>query len=164
MALGNIKSVEMAEFFTMLHAQKPVKQATVDTGRIDALYRELESLREYLDSDDISYMDAIEARNDINACRQEIERLERQAIVVTEPKYMSDAIVGYKQTLSDNAKIKAEQKMARLCNSRDRIKSEFEKTHVIGMTDEDIDKCDRLLMQHNQIKNAIIAATNQKAK
>ena len=160
MTLGNLKSVEMAEFFTMLHAQQPVKISAVNTERIEALYNEIREQEEYLDRDDISYMDAIEARNDINACKQEIHHLQSKS----EPKYVSDVIAGYKQTLSDAAKIKSAQKLSRLYNSRDKIKDEFEKTHVIGMTDTDVDKCDKLLMQHKQIKDAIVAASNQKLK
>ena len=105
-------------------------------------------------------MDAIEARNDINACKQEIHRLQSKS----EPKYVSDVIAGYKQTLSDNAKIRSAQKLSRLYNSRDKVKEEFEKTHVIGMTDEEADNCDKLRMQYKQIKDAIVTASNQKLK
>ena len=44
MMLGNLKSVEMAEFFTMLHAQQPVKISAVNTERIEALYNEIRGL------------------------------------------------------------------------------------------------------------------------
>lgn len=164
MTLGNIKSVEMAEFFTMLHAQRPVKQATVDTERINVLYREIEALQAYLDDDDISYFDRVEANNDITACRQEIARLQNPVTVAADEKKMSNAITRYQQTITEAAQIKAAQKISRLNSSRDRIKSEYEKTHVIGLTDTDAKKCNRLLAQYQQIKNAIRAASNQNVK
>lgn len=162
--LNNIKSVEMAEFFTKAISPRVARKSAVaqksfcNETKIQALEREIESLQQYLENDNLNYYDIVETRNDILACKREIESLQNSTVVYTpnkSEKLFNKAIPEYQKTLDVAQRDKQAMAVARLNARRKEIESDFVKTNLIFMTDEDIKKCRKLTEINKNLINAL---------
>ena len=170
MKLGNIKSIDMAQFFIMMFTimqnkrAQTLKSVASKQEEADRLRNEIAINEKILEDECVNYMDEQEARSDLIYCTSALERIENfldeTKDIQTKFNTIETLKSKYVETIQESVRKRTEQ----LATKQENLLSEFNNMCASGITMADFHTCRKLFTQYNQTLRNLQKLKKQRIK
>lgn len=170
MKLGNMKSVDMAQFLIMMFTitqnkrAKTLKFITAQKQEADKLRNEIAINEKILEDECVNYMDEQEARSDLLYCNSTLEKIEKylneNKDIQNKFNIIEKVKSQYVTTIQESVRKQTEQ----LAIKQNTLLSEFNNMCKTGITTTDFHACRKLFTQYNQTQNELQKLKKQRIK
>ena len=170
MKLGNIKSIDMAQFFIMMFTimqnkrAQTLKSVASKQEEADRLRNEIAINEKILEDECVNYMDEQEARSDLIYCNSALERIENfldeTKDIQTKFNTIETLKSKYVETIQESVRKRTEQ----LATKQENLLSEFNNMCASGITMADFHTCRKLFTQYNQTLRNLQKLKKQRIK
>ncbi len=170
MKLGNMNSIDMAQFFIMMFTimqkkrAQTLKSVASKKAEADRLRYEISINEKILEDECVNYMDEQEARSDLMYCNSALERIEK---ILDETKDIQNKFntiekikAQYVATINESASKKRQQ----LATKQENLLSEFNNMCASGISMSDFYACRTLFTEYNQTLRNLQKLKKQRIK
>jgi hypothetical protein len=170
MKLGNMNSIDMAQFFIMMFTIMQKKRAQIlksvasKQEEANRLRNEIAINEKILEDECVNYMDEQEARSDLMYCNSALERIENfldsTKDIQTKFNTIEKIKAQYVATIQESVRKKTEQ----LATKQENLLSEFNNMCASGISMSDFHACQKLFTQYNQTLRNLQKLKKQRIK
>lgn len=170
MKLGNMNSIDMAQFFIMMftimqnESTQKLKYIASQKQEADKLRNEIAINEKILEDECANYMDEQEARSDLIYCNSALERIENflnsTKDIQTKFNTIETLKSKYVETIQESVRKRTEQ----LATKQENLLSEFNNMCASGITMADFHTCRKLFTQYNQTQTQLQKLKKQRIK
>lgn len=170
MKLGNMNSIDMAQFFIMMFTIMQKKRAqtlkSIASKKVEAdrLRNEIAINEKILEDECVNYMDEQEARSDLIYCNNALERIENfldeTKDIQTKFNTIETLKSKYVETIQESVRKKTEQ----LATKHNNLLSEFNDMCESGITMTNFHACRTLFTEYNQTLRNLQKLKKQRIK
>lgn len=170
MKLGNMNSIDMAQFFIMMFTimqnkrAQTLKSVASKQEEADRLRNEIAINEKILEDECVNYMDEQEARSDLMYCNGALERIENfldsTKDIQTKFNTIETLKSKYVETIQESVRKKTEQ----LATKHNNLLSEFNDMCESGITMTNFHACRKLFTEYNQTLRNLQKLKKQRIK
>ena len=170
MNLGNMNSIDMAQFLVMMFTitqnkrAKTLKFITAQKQEADKLRYEISINEKILEDECVNYMDEQEARSDLMYCNSALERIENfldsTKDIQTKFNTIETLKSKYVETIQESVRKKTEQ----LATKQENLLLQFDNMCASGISMSDFHACRKLFTQYNQTQTELQKLKKQRIK
>ena len=170
MKLGNMKSVDMAQFLIMMFTITQNKRAetlkfiTAQKQEAGKLRNEIAINEKILEDECVNYMDEQEARSDLIYCNSALDRIEKILEETKDIQNKFNTIETLKSHYATTIQESRHKQIAQLTTKQDNLLSQFNNMCKTGITTTDFHACRKLFTQYNQTQNELQKLKKQRIK
>lgn len=170
MKLGNMKSIDMAQFLVMMFTitqnkrAKTLKFITAQKQEADKLRYEISINEKILEDECVNYMDEQEARSDLMYCNSALERIEKSLDETKDIQNKFNTIETLKSKYVETIQESVRKKTEQLTTKQENLLSEFNNMCASGISMSDFHACRKLFTQYNQTQTELQKLKRQRIK
>lgn len=156
MKLGNMNSIEMAQFFIMMFTimqnkrKETLKSVASKQEEADKLRNEIAINEKILEDECVNYMDEQEARSDLMYCNNALERIENFLDSTKDIQTKFNTVEKIKTQYVATIQESRHKQIAQLTTKQDNLLSQFNNMCKTGITTTDFHACRTLFTEYNQ--------------
>lgn len=156
MKLGNMNSIEMAQFFIMMFTimqnkrKETLKSVASKQEEADKLRNEIAINEKILEDECVNYMDEQEARSDLIYCNNALERIENFLDSTKDIQNKFNTVEKIKTQYVATINESVSKKRQQLAEKHNNLLSEFNDMCASGITMSDFHACRTLFTEYNQ--------------
>lgn len=170
MKLGNMNSIDMAQFFIMMFTIMQKKRAQTlksiasKKAEADRLRNEIAINEKILEDECVNYMDEQEARSDLIYCNSALERIENFLDSTKDIQNKFNTIETLKSKYVETIQESVRKKTEQLATKHNNLLSEFNDMCESGITMTNFHACRTLFTEYNQTLRNLQKLKKQRIK
>lgn len=170
MKLGNMNSIDMAQFFIMMFTimqnkrAQTLKSVTSKKEEADRLRNEIAINEKILEDECVNYMDEQEARSDLIYCNSALERIENFLDSTKNIQNKFNTIETLKSKYVETIQESVRKKIEQLATKHNNLLSEFNDMCESGITMTNFHACRTLFTEYNQTLRNLQKLKKQRIK
>lgn len=170
MKLGNMNSIDMAQFFIMMFTIMQKKRAQTlksiasKKAEADRLRNEIAINEKILEDECVNYMDEQEARSDLIYCNSALERIENFLDETKDIQNKFNTIETLKSKYVETIQESVRKKTEQLATKHNNLLSEFNDMCESGITMTNFHACRTLFTEYNQTLRNLQKLKKQRIK